>query len=117
LIRFGLIPLGLNFPAFENDSHLISSELTFSMPQEQYGGHEGGQQQPLTCQGPESNGGDESITIRISNATYASGIFVEEYGTPKYWDAVAKAVLHRERARITTAKECAEAALKTHLLR
>jgi len=87
------------------------------MPQEQYGGHKGGQQQPLTCQGPESNGGDESITIRISNATYASGIFLEEHGTPKYWDAVARAVHHRERERIKAAKKRAEAALKTHLLR
>jgi hypothetical protein len=55
--------------------------------------------------------------ILISPHSRASGIFLEEFGTTKYWDAVGKALLARERKRITGAKRAAKAELHTHQLR
>jgi len=74
-----------------------------------------GRQAPLTCTG--SSDGDAPLMILISPHSRASGIFLEEFGTTKYWDAVGKALLARERNRITGAKRAAKAELHTHQLR
>lgn len=61
--------------------------------------------------------GDVSLSIRILRDTYASDIFKNSYGIREYWQAVGRALLYRERNRMSSAMDLAKAALNTHQLR
>ena len=61
--------------------------------------------------------GDVSLSIRISRHSYGSGIFKNSYGDREYWQAVAQALRHRERKRMSRAMDLAKTALNTHQLR